>query len=67
MMQDDESQNESHVGDESQHHLTERGRFSVFETRCQPSQIAAGSADKGAPCNLSDFKSGFQFAIEPLP
>lgn len=41
--------------------------FSVFETRCQSSQIAAGSADEGGPCNLADFKSGFQFAIETLP
>jgi hypothetical protein len=67
MRQDDESQNESHAGNESQHHLMERGCFSVFETRCHASQIAAGSADEGGPCNLSDFKSGFQFAIETLP
>ena len=41
--------------------------FSVFETRCQSSQIAAGRADEGGPWNLLDFKSGFQSAIETLP
>ena len=67
MTQDDESQNESHVGNESQHHLKERGAFFVYETRCQSSQTALGSADEGGPWNLSDFKPGFQFAIETLP
>ena len=67
MMQDDESQNESHAGNESQHHLMARGCFSVFETRCHASQIAAGGADEGGPWIHSVFKSGFQFAIETLP